>query len=94
MEPLSNFGDHGRISSSQMRELRRLIHRLNEEQVEQVVEWLRVRAEERYEDPPEPPAAAAVPAWVPRYPSSGSPGAAVVPEPDPLFEEIVGVSPV
>ena len=45
-------------------------------------------------EPPQPPeAAAAVGARVPKYPSSGSPGAAAVYLPDPSAEEVFGILP-
>jgi len=82
------------LSRREFDELLSVIDRMTVEQVDVFVE--RVRQRFSLEDnPPEPPeAAAAVPAYVPRKPFGGSPGAAAMPEPDPLLEEMIGIGPV
>lgn len=83
-----------RVTGRQLGEILDLIERLNPEQEELVVDLLRAKNERRlltgaprpdiasaisYEEPPEPPAAAPVPARIPRGPRSGAPGAAAEP---------------
>jgi hypothetical protein len=87
-------GGYGHLTVSQMRELKKLLDRLSEDQTEQVVEWLRLANERRYDDPEPPMAAAPVPARIPPRPRTGAPGVALIPESDPTFEEIIEVSPV